>query len=158
MGIFYSLGIAFNKEAKAQAAKAYFEAKSLRLSSGKELRLSLAVHAKGLDNHDAHLAVYPIGLSIPTQDPALLTESTLLEVRDQLYEHLLSMGIDFLYALFDKEAADTLLSWDIREDLTSNDLGPAYEGLLISPELYTLTLNKSLFTKLENGYYKKGRD
>ena len=119
MGYFWSMGISFQNKELAEKCKT--EIDSLVLSDNTLVGLGKYISEnKKLQTYI--LQIYPEGMEI-AENEKLFSYPFFQEIRNQLYNFVLGLKIEYNIAFYEFEAADYLLNDDVIEDILSFGLG-----------------------------------
>ena len=180
MAYSYSLGVVFNTEVQAKNFKIEFEKQKFQLKDSSEIRLHSSLRTTFYDNSaNQHFAIacYVEGMTFPHVNLQLFEAQIFYSIRNLMYDFLLEYSGDFNYALYELEAADRILSEEMKPELKAYGIGKTYsgdanasycsgnepksyyskrllDGLIVSESIYPeIQTDFPEFPKFKNGYY-----
>jgi hypothetical protein len=176
MGWFYTLGINFNDRELAEVCNQKIMNFEIKLSDNTIVEIATYIYEEklidGISRYQSQ--ILPKGLEYGLGNRKLLSKPYFYEIRNKIYSFLIELDIEFNYAFYEFEGADTFLDENIIEYLNEVGIGEVkkdinassmlsfdddyylpkryFDGLIISEKLFNLLENKSNFEVFKEKY------
>ena len=131
MAYTYSLGVIFNRKVQADEFKTEFEKQQFKLKDSTDIQIAIFLNETVYSNSDfQHYAIscFVNELKYPHGDSKFFELKNFYRIRDLIYDFLINYKGDFIYAYYELEGADRILTEDTKTEIKTYGIGKTENG------------------------------